>query len=445
MTGTNLTGSNLTIAAGNGTGTGGSGALVFQTAPAGSSGSTANTLTERFRISSAGNVGIGTSAPATILDLGGGTNYINGTTSYTGILTTAKTIQIYDATQSFLNLVSGVNTSGAVLGGIFFSRSLGQNDAHYNVAGITAIQNSTGTLSGGELLFYTKANSSPFERMRINSTGDIILGSGEASATTTAATLRGPARTGTDAAGSNLTIAAGNGTGTGGSGVLIFQTASAGSTGSTANTLTERMRISSSGNVGIGTTTLATTLNVKGVTTQLATGGEGGEIVFNNPDDATVGLYIDVSTADVGRIFSIRNNTSLRMGQLQGTGGTVELYTAATERMRIDDSGNVKIGGTHQRATTTGTNHLDIFNGTAPAGTLSNGISIYSSSGECYVMDASGNATLISPHDRETNEWIYDSVDTRTGKRLKIDMEKMMRFLNEHFGLDFVHDFAIDK
>lgn len=48
--GTNITGASLTIKPGVGTGTGGSGKLIFQTAPVGSSGSTANTATTRVEI-----------------------------------------------------------------------------------------------------------------------------------------------------------------------------------------------------------------------------------------------------------------------------------------------------------------------------------------------------------------------------------------------------------
>jgi hypothetical protein len=109
--------------------------------------------------------------------------------------------------------------------------------------------------------------------------------------------------------------------------------------------------------------------------------------------------------------------------------------------MRITSAGNVSIGGTANRATTVGTAALNIFNGTAPVGTLANGISLYSSSGEAYVMDAAGNATLFSPHDAETNEWIFKSKHTPTGKVLKIDVERLLRFVNDHFGLDAVQEF----
>lgn len=116
-------------------------------------------------------------------------------------------------------------------------------------------------------------------------------------------------------------------------------------------------------------------------------------------------------------------------------GGTV------SERARIDTSGNLKVGGTADRATTAGTNQVVIFNGTAPVGTLTNGCSFYSTAGEMRVMDAAGNATLLSPHDSVSNEWIYDSTHTPTGKRLRIDVEKLLRFLNDHFGLDCIQEF----
>jgi hypothetical protein len=50
------------------------------------------------------------------------------------------------------------------------------------------------------------------------------------------------------------------------------------------------------------------------------------------------------------------------------------------------------VGGTAARGTTAGTAHLDLFNGTAPAGTLTNGISLYSDSGDLKFMNAAGDA-----------------------------------------------------
>lgn len=101
----------------------------------------------------------------------------------------------------------------------------------------------------GRLVFSTTADgaSSVTERLRINNAGNIIIGSGEASATTTGNTLRAPNRTGTDVAGADLIIAAGNGTGTGGSGYITLQTAVPGTTGTTANTMVDRLKIAENG------------------------------------------------------------------------------------------------------------------------------------------------------------------------------------------------------
>jgi hypothetical protein len=81
--------------------------------------------------------------------------------------------------------------------------------------------------------------------------GTMILGSGDGTNTVAAPTIRGAARTGTNAAGPNLTIDALNGTGTGGSGSIIFRTAPAGVAGTTANTMASRLEINSAGAIGI--------------------------------------------------------------------------------------------------------------------------------------------------------------------------------------------------
>ena len=152
--------------------------------------------------------------------------------------------------------------------------------------------------------------------------------------------------------------------------------------------------------------------------TLASTASSESSVNFGDPDDENVGEIIYSHADD-----SMRFNTN------------------AVEAMRITSAKNLKIGGTVVRATTEGTNQLVIFNGTAPVGTLANGVSFYAASGEARVMDAAGNSTLLSPHDQATNEWIFHSKHTPTGKVLRIDVEKMLRFINDHFGLDMIQEF----
>jgi len=64
---------------------------------------------------------------------------------------------------------------------------------------------------------------------------------------------------------------------------------------------------------------------------------------------------------------------------------------------------------------------------------------MYAVGGEMYVKDSGGNQTLISPHD-EDGEWQYYSRNTKTGKVVRIRMEKMIRALEELTGQTFIED-----
>jgi hypothetical protein len=162
----------------------------------------------------------------------------------------------------------------------------------------------------------------------------------------------------------------------------------------------------------------------------------------------------DVDNANYGGILAVNTAVVIESSALgTGTAKSLILRIGATDIVTIPAvagaaTGNVKIMGSAVRGTTEGTNHLDIFDGTAPVGTLANGISLYSTSGELRVMDAAGNPTLLSPHD-ENGNWIMDThvgkINGSKGKRLIVDMEKLVKFLNAHFGLDFVHEFEVQN
>ena len=208
----------------------------------------------------------------------------------------------------------------------------------------------------------------------------------------------------------------------------------------------QRLTIDTSGNLGLGVTPSA--WSGIGTTLQVNTGGSfsadaaNAYFAANSYYNGTNWIY---QTTNNATRYTMATNSHIWYTAASGTAGNAITFTQVLTLDGIDGSGygkNLKLGGTADRATTKGTHHFDIFDGTAPVGTLANGISLYSSSGEAYVMDAAGNATLFSPHDSETNEWIFKSKHTPSGKVLKIDVEKMLRFINDHFGLDAIHEFT---
>lgn len=66
------------------------------------------------------------------------------------------------------------------------------------------------------------------------------------------------------------------------------------------------------------------------------------------------------------------------------------------------------------------------------------------SSSEVFVMDEAGNSTQISPHDPDTGEWIYYSVNEKTGKILRVEMEQLIKdlaeMMSEKTGKTYIHE-----
>ena len=96
-----------------------------------------------------------------------------------------------------------------------------------------------------------------------------------------------------------------------------------------------------------------------------------------------------------------------------------------TSKVRIDSSGRVALRATSDPSTTS--NYAHIYSKDV------------SNSAEVFVRDEAGNVTQISPHNPE-GEWQYFSRNTKTGKVVRVNMEKMIRKLEEITGESFMEE-----
>jgi hypothetical protein len=117
--------------------------------------------------------------------------------------------------------------------------------------------------------------------------------------------------------------------------------------------------------------------------------GTGWIQTVTNPATFTVGTDAIIVTQ-----FSGAGSFSAGTG-LTLTETTFSVNADQTFNSVIVNGANLRVGGTGQRASTAGTALVNIFNGTAPAGALTNGISLYSASGDFNFMDATGNGYKV--------------------------------------------------
>ena len=319
---------------------------------------------EAMRIDSSGNIGVGTNNPfgkiastansyspsssawatsaafAATGAFGGGLSFLDGSAGYT--------MYVQDSGGSF-GIGQGA-TSGGVATRLFINSSgnigigltspsvrldvngnirvSGNNQLQiFNSAGTSGVSIQTDNASTTAMVFNTVAT----ERMRIDSSGNVGIGT---SSPTYKLDVTGTARVTEQADFANainLTTSTLN--------YLYFNDALA----FARNGVGERMRIDSSGNVGIGTSSPSNKLTVVGGV-QLQTGtfpasGNGLELTFTAANTAFIQAY-DRGTATWRDI---------------STGGaTLQYSTGGTERARIDLSGNLLVGLTTTRSGTSG-------------------------------------------------------------------------------------------
>ena len=360
--------------------TAGTGQIAFNTGGGGDSSDT-----ERMRIDTAGRLLVGVSSTVSVA---GSSSFIqhhgNKTTSNLALVgynnNLGGPILSFGASRSTTVGTPGTAvSSGDFLGDIRFAGDDG-TDINTVAAAIRGeVEGTPGSNNvPGRLVFTTAASgSSATERMRINSVGNVKLTGGEALFW--------------DDAGDRYIACIGDTTSNinlHGRANVIFETG-----GSSYDGGTERMRINSSGNVGIGTSSPTEKLSINGnlqfeaqdgiqigakeslIVNINSSGGQSSR-VFEFRDNGTarvtcqqagnVGIgttspsqLVTLSSgSDTNLLLTTTNNTahdrinftnsgsSASGGLWYGSGNTMEFRTNDTERMRINSSGNVGIGET---------------------------------------------------------------------------------------------------
>ena len=165
----------------------------------------------------------------------------------------------------------------------------------------------------------------------------VIFGAGEAS-TPTATTIRGAAATGLNIAGANLTFDASLGTGTGGSGALVFRTAPVAASSSIANTFAEIMRITPGGSVGIG---IAAPTNILHVTGTPASGTPTARIANTLAGTTKNNGLLILAGNDTGvaasELITFQRPDATVIGSISQNGATTVAYNLSSDR-RIKDN-----------------------------------------------------------------------------------------------------------
>ena len=330
--------------------------------------------TERLRIDSSGNVGIGTSSPETKLH-----------------------VQSGDILISNNNYIRGKNSAGSN------SILIGRNASDELIVGDAAFDNPTKIRTGNNSVSI-ETNSS--ERMRIDSSGNVGIGTSSPSVKFEINKgSAGSLATFTDGVTTNFNFSTSGLVGT-------FGTDAGGNSLALKSAGTERMRIDSSGNVGIGVTSYSEKLSLNG-NVRFQTNSKTRIEYLNSPGAYSLGI-----TGGAAVVFEYSAGNHEIAFETHWTGNS------HVEHMRITKEGNLKFNsGYGSAATAFGCRAWVNFNGTGAvairaSGNVSsitdNGTGSYTVNFTTAMPDA--NYCIQTPNIHEPGIAVWD-IPIRLGTR----------------------------
>jgi hypothetical protein len=206
----------------------------------------------------------------------------------------------------------------------------------------------------------------------------------------------------------------------------------------------ERMRINSSGNVGIGTGSPGALLDVGGDADAFALIGRA-RVGFNSHSDYASFQHRDSASSGGYALLQHSGGTTYL-----NSSGNMHFRVGNADKMHLTSAGNFGIGTTSPATTLEVDGILTMEDVSIPSEGVSGHAQMFSNGGEMKVNDASGNVTTISPHNfelipggaSEDMAFSYHSMkNTPEGKlkKVNVDMMKLARLVEELTGEKLVY------